>query len=240
MIRIPAIDLINSTCVRLTKGEFDKSTFYDTDPVEIAQKYEKAGAKFIHIVDLDAARGTGSNKEIIFDIQRETGLKVQTGGGIKSKEQVDEFFKMGIQSVIIGSAALTKREEVKKWISTYGSERIIIGADVRKNRIAVNGWLSTSEENIVDFILEYKLAGAKKFLCTDIQKDGMLEGTSNLLYRNLMSKFPDLELIASGGVSCLEDLEKLEDMNMYACVIGKALFENRISLSELYPKTYSL
>jgi len=240
MIRIPAIDLINSTCVRLTKGDFDKSTTYNTDPLEIAKKYEDAGAKSIHIVDLDAARRTGSNKDVIFKIQKETGLKVQTGGGIKSEAQVEEFFNNGIESVIIGSAALSKRDEVKKWISNYGNEKIIIGADVRNNRIAVDGWLSTSEENIVDFIFDYKLAGAKKFLCTDIQKDGMLEGTSNQLYRNLMSKFPDLELIASGGVSCLEDLVKLEAMNMYACVIGKALFENRISLSKLFPKSYSL
>ena len=238
MIRIPAIDLINSTCVRLTKGEFDKSTFYNTNPVEIAKKYEDAGAEFIHIVDLDAARGTSSNKKIIFDIQRETNLKVQTGGGIRTRDQLEDFLNAGIHSVIVGSTALKEREEVKKWISDFGYEKVIIGADVRNKKIAVDGWLSTSEENIEDFIFEYKQAGATRFLCTDIQKDGMLEGTSNLMYRNLMGKFPDLELIASGGVSCMRDLELLEEMDMYACVIGKALFENRIPLNLLFPKTY--
>jgi len=240
MIRIPAIDLINKTCVRLTKGEFDKSTMYNTDPVEIAKKYEDAGASFIHIVDLDAARGIGSNKIVILDIVKETNLKVQTGGGIKTREDIDDFLSRGIHSVIIGSAAQKEREKVKKWISEYGSEKIIIGADVRNKKIAVDGWLSTSEENIVDFIIEYKIAGAERFLCTDIQRDGTMTGTSSDLYRNLMSIFPDLKLIASGGVSCLEDLEILEEMEMYACVIGKALFENKISLSKLFPKTYKL
>ena len=239
MIRIPAIDLLNGTCVRLTKGEFDKSTIYPTDPVEVAKKYEKAGAKYIHIVDLDAARGTGNNQKIVFDIQRFTKLKIQTGGGIKSEEQIESFFKNGIHSVIIGSVAQKNREKVKKWISTYGSNRIIIGADVRNKKIAVDGWLRTSEENITDFILDYKSAGAKKFLCTDIQKDGMLNGTSNLLYINLMSKFPDIQLIASGGVSSLGDLEILEGMDIYACVIGKALFENRIAIDKLYHKPFS-
>lgn len=240
MIRIPAIDLINSTCVRLTKGEFDKSTKYNTDPVEIAKKYEDAGAAHIHIVDLDAARGIGSNRKIIFDIQKETNLKIQTGGGIKTKADIDDFLNNGIDSLIIGSAAQKERELVKKWISDYGSERIIIGADVRNKRIAVDGWLSTSEENIVEFIFEYRLAGAERFLCTDIQKDGTLTGTSNDLYRNLMSKFPDLKLIASGGVSCLNDLEILEKMGVYSCVIGKALFENRISLVNLFPEKSTL
>lgn len=237
MIRIPAIDLINGTCVRLTKGEFDKSTKYNTDPVEIAKKYEDAGAKSIHIVDLDAARGTGDNKHIIFNIERETNLKIQTGGGIKSVSQVEEFFNKGINSVIIGSTALKERSQVKKWVSDYGSDRIIIGADVRNKKIAIDGWLSTSEENISDFILEYIQAGAKTFLCTDIQRDGTLSGTSNVLYKKLMSKFPDMQLIASGGVSNLNDLKILESMDIYACVIGKALFENNIKLNQLYPKT---
>ena len=237
MIRIPAIDLINGTCVRLTKGEFDQSTMYNTDPVEIAKKYENAGAEKIHIVDLDAARGLRSNKEIIFRIAQETNLSVQTGGGIKTVDQIDEFFENGIKAVIIGSMAVSMREEVKNWISKYGGNKIIIGADVRNRKIAVDGWLSTSEENITDFILDYKLGGATTFLCTDIQKDGMLEGTSNTLYKLLRTKFPDVKLIASGGVSSIKDLELLEEMGMHSCVIGKALFENRISLDQLFKKT---
>ncbi len=234
MIRIPAIDIINGTCVRLTKGEFDQSTKYNTDPVEIAKKYEKAGAKRIHIVDLDAARGLKSNKEIIFEITKQTDLEVQTGGGIKSKEQIDSFLSQGVKSVIIGSSAVSHRKEVKSWLEEYGGDKIIIGADVRNNRIAVDGWLSTSEEDITEFILEYSNAGATRFLCTDIQKDGMLEGTSNVLYTQLKSKFPKLNFIASGGVSSLKDLEVLDSMGMYACVIGKALFENKIELSRLF------
>jgi len=234
MIRIPAIDIINGTCVRLTKGEFDQSTMYNTDPLEIAKKYENAGAKKIHIVDLDAARGIKSNKDIIFRIAQETNLDVQTGGGIKTRKQVESFFDQGVKAVIIGSKAVRDRSEVKSWISQFGGDRIIIGADVRNRRIAIDGWLSTSDEDISDFIVEYTIGGATTFLCTDIQKDGMLEGTSNTLYKILKSKFPEINLIASGGVSCLNDLELLEDMDMYACVIGKALFENKINLNRLF------
>ncbi|MFT6337697.1 MAG: phosphoribosylformimino-5-aminoimidazole carboxamide ribotide isomerase [Saprospiraceae bacterium] len=234
MIKIPAIDLINGTCVRLTKGEFDQSTMYNTDPVEIAKKYEKAGAKKIHIVDLDAARGIRSNKEFIYQIAQETNLDVQTGGGIKSKDQIESFFEHGIKAVIIGSKAVTDRDEVKSWVKQYGGDKIIIGADVRNRKIAIDGWLSTSEEDISDFMLDYTISGANTFLCTDIQKDGMLEGTSNVLYKFLRIKFPDVKLIASGGVSSIRDLELLEEMEMYSCVIGKALFENRIDLNRLF------
>ncbi len=239
MIRIPAIDIIDGKCVRLTKGEFDKSTYYNLNPVELAKRYEDAGAKYIHIVDLDAARGSGSNIKVLTEIRRKTGLKIQTGGGIRSADQIERYLKEGMYSVIIGSAAQKERDKVKKWIGKYGSTRIIIGADVRDKKIAIDGWMNTSDENIIDFIFEYKLAGATTFLCTDIHKDGMLGGTSNRLYRNLRSKFPDLKLIASGGVSCMEDLRILEGMGMYSCVIGKALFENKISLTNLFAKTYS-
>lgn len=234
MIRIPAIDLINGTCVRLTKGEFDKTTRYNLDPIELALKYQKAGATHLHIVDLDAARGVGNNKRLIIEILQQTDLKIQTGGGIKSREQVDDFLNNGIHAVIIGSAALKEREEVKKWVRAYGKERIIIGADVRNNKIAIDGWLSTSEEDITEFILDYKQAGADTFLCTDIQKDGTLSGTSNVLYKKLKSKFPDIKLIASGGVANMNDLTLLEEMDIHSCVIGKALFEKRIDLNKLF------
>lgn len=234
MIRIPAIDLINGTCVRLTKGEFDQTTKYNLDPVEIAKKYERAGAKNLHIVDLDAARGSGENTRTIQRVLEETNLKIQIGGGIKTEEQVLAWLEKGISSVIIGSAALSRREEVKGWIRKYGSERIIIGADVRNHKIAVDGWMSTSDENITDFLIEYIQAGARTFLCTDIQKDGTLSGTSNTLYRMLIAKFPTINLIASGGVANMEDLYTLEEMNVYACVIGKALFEQRIDLKTLF------
>ncbi|MEM9545896.1 MAG: 1-(5-phosphoribosyl)-5-[(5-phosphoribosylamino)methylideneamino]imidazole-4-carboxamide isomerase [Bacteroidota bacterium] len=234
MIRIPAIDLINGRCVRLTKGEFDKKKIYDLDPLETAKKYEAYGAKRIHIVDLDAARNVGTNRDVIFSIRKETNLEVQTGGGILTVDQIKLFLDEGVSSLILGSIAQKEREKVRKWISDFGSEQLIIGADVRNDRIAVDGWLNTSEENITDFVNYYLSAGATTFLCTDIQKDGMLQGTSNTLYKNLISKFPKAQLIASGGVSSIEDLELLEDMQMYACVIGKALFEYRISLDQLF------
>lgn len=237
MIRIPAIDLINGTCVRLTKGEFDQSTTYNTDPIEIAKKYEEAGAKQIHIVDLDAARGIKSNSEIIVKIAQETNLSVQTGGGIKTESQIEDFFANGIDRLIIGSLAHRDRLLVKSWIHQYGADRIIIGADVRNRKIAVDGWLSTSEEDITNFIQEYLQAGATTFLCTDIQKDGTLEGTSNALYALLMAKFPEIKMIASGGVSSIADLVLLEDMDMYGCVIGKALFEHRIPLNQLFAQS---
>lgn len=240
MIRIPAIDLIDGKCVRLSKGDFSKSNFYDSDPVDLAKLYEDAGAKNIHIVDLDAARNKRSNKKIIFEIARSTNLKVQTGGGIRTVDQVDLFLNSGVDAVIIGSTAQKERDKVKAWVSEFGSTRIIIGADVRNKKIAVDGWLKTSDEDIADFVQDYKIAGAKRFLCTDIQKDGMLEGTSNQLYRNLQSQFPDLQFIASGGVADISDLEILESMEMYACVIGKALFEKRISISDLFPKAQKL
>jgi phosphoribosylformimino-5-aminoimidazole carboxamide ribotide isomerase len=240
MIKIPAIDLINGTCVRLTKGKFDRSTKYNVDPVELAKKYEDAGAKRIHIVDLDAARGIGTNQHIIFEIQKETKLKLQVGGGIHSVIQLEKFFEKGIDTVILGSIAQRNRKEVKKWISNYKNSRIIIGADVRNNKIAIDGWSRICDENIKDFIQEYKSAGATKFLCTDIQRDGTLSGTSNLLYKNLMTKFPTIKIIASGGVASLNDLDILEEMKIYACVIGKALFEKRITINELFSKSNRL
>jgi len=240
MLRIPAIDLINGTCVRLSKGDFGQKTEYQADPIALAQSYKDAGAKRIHIIDLDAARGLPSNANIIFEIARSVGLEVQAGGGIRSEAIVEEYFKQGVDAVIIGSAAQKQKQLVKGWIQTFGSDRIIIGADVRDNKIAVDGWLEISDEGIQDFIQEYLDAGATTFLCTDILKDGMLQGTSNHLYSTLMAQFSKIQLIASGGVASIADIEQLETMNMYACVIGKALFENKISLSDLFPKNENL
>ena len=234
MIRIPAIDIINGTCVRLTKGEFDKSTRYNTDPILVAKRYEDGGATHLHVVDLDAARGLRNNYEIIVDILHQTNLKVQIGGGIKERGTIDFFMTEGADAVVIGSLALTKREVVKNWVSDFGSDKIIIGADVRNRYVATDGWLSTSEEDISDFIYDYMKDGAIRFLCTDIQKDGMLQGTANALYVNLVSKFEGIQLIASGGVSGMEDIHALEAIGVHSCVIGKALFERRISLTELY------
>ena len=234
MIVIPAIDIIDGHCVRLKQGDFDQQTTYKNDPVELAIQYEESGASRIHIVDLDAARRKGDNKDIIFEIGKQTNLKVQTGGGIDSAEKIEAYLEAGLDALIIGSAAVKKREEVKGWMRSFGEDRFIIGADIYKNKIAIDAWNKVSGEDIADFVDDYVSAGASTFLCTDIQKDGMLEGTSNDLYNGLMGRFPDMKLIASGGVSSIEDIEELKRMNMYACVVGKALFENRISLDELF------
>jgi len=234
MIRIPAIDIINGTCVRLTKGEFDQSTTYNTDPLEIAKKYQLHGAEAIHIVDLDAARGIKSNKQIIFDIAEQTKLKIQVGGGIKTDEHVDEMFDKGVDAVIIGSLAQYDRPKVKSWIAKHGADKIILGADVRNRKIAVDGWLSTSDEDVTDFILDYTSAGGERFLCTDIQRDGTLQGSATSLYTSLVAKFPEIKLIASGGVADMDDIYALEKIGMHSVVIGKALFENKIELSKLF------
>ena len=234
MIVIPAIDIIDGQCVRLKQGDFDRQTTYKKDPVELAIEYERSGASHIHIVDLDAARRKGDNKDIIFEIGKQTNLRIQTGGGIDSAEKIEAYLKSGVNALIIGSAAVKHRDKVKGWINTFGEEKFIIGADIYKNKIAIDAWNKVSGEDISDFVDDYMKAGASTFLCTDIQKDGMLEGTSNDLYNDLMLRFPGMKLIASGGVSSIEDIEELKRMNMYACVVGKALFENKISLEELF------
>lgn len=234
MISIPAIDIIQGKVVRLTKGEFDQQTNYDTDLVTLAKTFEDAGAERLHIIDLDAARGRAHNRDIIYEVLKATNLKVQLGGGIRSKVVLDECLDNGVAACIIGSLAVKDKEVVTQWLNTYGSDRIIIGTDVRDNFIATDGWLRTSNIGIEEFVRYYQTRGAKQFLCTDIALDGTLAGPSLALYQRLTKQFSDLHIIASGGVSSLEDLDKLSASGVSAVVIGKALLEGKIDIKKLY------
>jgi len=234
MIKIPAIDIIDGQVVRLTKGDFDQQTSYGTDAVGIAQAYEAAGASKLHVIDLDAARGRPANAELIKSIAAKTSLQVQVGGGVRSEKDIESYLAAGLAAVIIGSRALSHKEDVVGWVKEYGADRIIIGADVRNQNIAVDGWYNTSDINIRAFVAYYMERGADQFLCTDIVRDGTLTGPADVLYSSLISLFPSIKLIASGGVADLKDLARLESQGLYAAVIGKALLEGRITADQLY------
>jgi phosphoribosylformimino-5-aminoimidazole carboxamide ribotide isomerase len=231
---IPAIDLINGQCVRLTKGDYGTKKVYNDDPLEIARQFESAGFTRLHLVDLDGAKaGNVINLAVLENICRNTALKVDFGGGIKSDEDLEKVLKSGASQVTIGSLAVKDPQKVKQWIAKYGADKIILGADVKDRMIAVNGWLETSRLELFPFVEEYYQLGIRHVLCTDISKDGMLEGPAYELYSEIMKRFPDLQLIASGGVSGIEDVKRLNEDNIPAVVIGKAIYEGRINLNEL-------
>lgn len=231
---LPAIDMINGQCVRLTKGDYDTEKVYHKDPVEMAIRFEDAGAEFIHLVDLDAAKGRGDNLKSIFDICAKTNLKVEMGGGIRTEESLKRVLDGGVDRVIIGSLAVKKPELVFEWIAKYGPEKIVIGTDVKGDYIATEGWYHTSDKHIDDFISSYMGAGASLFLCTDISRDGMLGGVALDLYERLQIGHPGIGLIASGGVAGMEDIRAVSKLNMRGVVVGKAIYEGKIVLEELF------
>jgi phosphoribosylformimino-5-aminoimidazole carboxamide ribotide isomerase len=231
---IPAIDLINGQCVRLTKGDYSQRTNYDFSPLELAKKYEKLGFKFLHLVDLDGAKeGKVVNINTLQQICAETNLQVDFGGGIKTEDDLNAVFEAGAKQVTIGSLAVKNKILFKEWIKKYGAEKFILGADVHGTKISTDAWRETSSIDLFDFIAEYHEIGINTILCTDISKDGMLQGPSVDLYENIIQKFPSIDLIASGGVSCMKDLEELQAKNIPSVVIGKAIYENKIALTEL-------
>jgi phosphoribosylformimino-5-aminoimidazole carboxamide ribotide isomerase len=232
----PAIDIIGGNCVRLTKGDYQSVKVYDSDPVEIARTFRAAGSEYLHVVDLDAAKNPdNNNRSLIAEIMK-CGLKVQTGGGIRTEKDVDELLTIGANRLIIGSVAVTKRQEVEHWIKKYGAERIVIGADVKDRKIATHGWMQVSDESIDTFISGYMSAGAAIFLCTDISRDGMLSGSSIPLYRSLIKNHPGIGLIASGGVASMDEVHDLINMKMEGIIVGKAIYEGRIGVDELFNK----
>jgi phosphoribosylformimino-5-aminoimidazole carboxamide ribotide isomerase len=234
MTIIPAIDLIDGKCVRLTKGDYDTKTVYHDDPLTIARQFEELGFQRLHLVDLDGAKaGKVINLAVLENICRNTSLRVDFGGGIKTDEDLNSVMNAGAWQVTIGSLAVKAPEKVKEWIGTYGPEKIILGADVRDRKIAVSGWLETSSLELNDFIDSYYALGIRHVLCTDISRDGMLQGPAFELYKELMSRYPDLQLIASGGVSGIEDVERLIENGIPSVVIGKAIYEGMIDLNEL-------
>ena len=230
---IPAIDIINGQCVRLTKGDYDQKTVYG-DPLDMAHEFERLGYERLHVVDLDGAKSKHIvNDAVLKAITTETKLTVDFGGGIKTDEDIEKAFASGAAMVAIGSIAVTNPELFMGWLEKYGAERIILGADVRHGKISINGWKEDSSEDLLPFLKKYVEAGVKNVLCTEISKDGTLAGPAIDLYKGVMEAYPQLHLIASGGVSSIDDIKALDKAGIPAVVFGKAIYEGRIDLREL-------
>lgn len=230
---IPAIDIIAGKCVRLTKGDYDQKTEYG-EPLEMAREFERIGFKRLHMVDLDGAKSKHIvNSKVLTQVTSETSLEVDFGGGIKTHTDIEAAFDAGAQMVTVGSIAVTQPNLFTWWLQKYGPDRMILGADVRNGKISINGWKEDSEEDLLPFLKKYVDAGVKNVLCTEISKDGTLGGPAFELYADVMKKYPDLHLIASGGVSCIEDIKALEAIGVPAVVFGKAIYEGKIDLHEL-------
>lgn len=231
---IPAIDIINGQCVRLTKGDYDQKTVYRDSPAEVAKEFEEMGFKRLHVVDLDGAKSKHIvNEDVLRSITTETRLTVDFGGGIKTDEDIEKAFEAGAQMVTVGSIAVTQPELFMGWLKKYGADRMILGADVRNGKISINGWKEDSTEDLLPFLRKYIYAGVKTVLCTEISKDGTLAGPAIGLYQQVMAAYPQLHLIASGGVSSIEDIKALKKAGIPAVVFGKAIYEGRIDLKEL-------
>ncbi len=231
---IPAIDIINGQCVRLTKGDYDQKKVYNDDPAAVAKEFEQAGFRRLHIVDLDGAKSKHIvNDDVLRRITSETSLIVDFGGGIKTGEDIEKAFEAGASMVTVGSIAVTQPQLFISWLNLYGADKMILGADVRNGMISINGWKEDSTEELLPFLKKYIDAGVKNVLCTEISKDGTLQGPAVTLYKEVMKAYPQLHLIASGGVSRKEDIEELEREGIPAVVFGKAIYEGRIDLKEL-------
>lgn len=231
---IPAIDLIEGKCVRLTQGDYGQKTIYNENPLEVAMQFEDAGLKRLHLVDLDGAKAKKViNWKVLDKIASKTSLHIDFGGGVQSDDDLKIVFENGAKQVTGGSIAVKQPDLFQNWISVYGGEKIILGADAKKEKVAVSGWEEGTEIWVYDFVEQYVEKGIRYAISTDVAKDGLLQGPSFDLYRNLQDKCPDLKIIASGGVSGIGDIEKLAEMNIYGVIIGKAIYENRISLADL-------
>lgn len=231
---IPAIDLIDGKCVRLSKGDYNRKKIYNEDPLEVARAFEDHGLKRLHLVDLDGAKEQHVvNWRVLEQIAGQTKLIIDFGGGIKTDQDLYIVYNSGAHMATIGSIAVKKPALFFKWLSENGADKIILGADVNERKIAVSGWLEVTDIDIIQFLDEYLAKGVKYILCTDISKDGMLEGTSLELYRELAHKYTEMNLIASGGVTSMDELYKLDDMGVHGAIIGKAIYENKISLKNL-------
>lgn len=231
---IPAIDIIDGKCVRLEKGDYSKKTEYRENPVEVAKEFEGAGLKYLHLVDLDGAKaGKLLNWKVLEKISSQTDLRVDIGGGIKSDEDLRIALESGASQVNVGSLAVKEPDQFRAWLTDKGGEVMILSADVREGKIAVSGWQEQTEVEIKEFISSFLDDGLRTVVTTDISRDGMLTGPSVDLYRELQQHFPDLDFVASGGVSSMEDLEGLAEMNMGGAILGKAIYEGKIDLSSL-------
>ena len=231
---IPAIDIINGQCVRLTKGDYQQKTVYSDSPAEVAKGFEQIGFQRLHVVDLDGAKSKHIvNDAVLRSITETTGLTVDFGGGIKTDDDIRKAFDAGAAMVTVGSIAVQQPKLCFEWLEKYGPERIILGADVRHGKISINGWKEDSDEDLLPFLRKYIDAGIRNVLCTEISKDGTLAGPALELYRRIMQEYPELHLIASGGVSSIDDIKALDAAGIPAVVFGKAIYEGRIDLQKL-------
>ncbi len=232
---IPAIDIIDGQCVRLTKGDYAQKTVYSNSPDEVASDFEKIGFHRLHVVDLDGAKSRHIvNDKVLRQITEKTTLKVDFGGGIKTDDDIRIAFDNGAAMVTIGSIAITEPERFFSWIEQYGAERLILGADVRNGKISINGWKEDTSKDLLPFLRRFVDAGIRNVLCTEISKDGTLQGPAIQLYKEIMAEYPQLHLIASGGVSSIDDIKALDAAGIPAVVFGKAIYEGKINLKELW------
>jgi len=230
---IPAIDIIEGKCVRLTKGDYNTKKIYNENPLEVAKEFETNGIEYLHVVDLDGAKSSRIiNHKVLEQIATKTNLKIDFGGGLKSGEDARIAFESGANQITGGSIAVKDPDVFIGWLTKYGKDKIILGADCKNRKIATNGWLETSEVDIVDFISEYQEIGIANTICTDVAKDGMLQGASLDLYIEILSK-TSVNLIASGGVANINDLHRLKEIGCEGTIVGKAIYEGNISLKEL-------
>ena len=231
---IPAIDIIDGKCVRLSQGDYSKKKVYNERPLEVAQQFEDAGLRYVHIVDLDGAKsGSVVNWKAVEAICQKTALQIDFGGGVKKEDDVKRLLNMGVTQINIGSLAIKSPDIVTNWISQFGAQSIILSADVKDKAVAIQGWQTNSGITIENLIERFLKANLKFVTCTDISKDGMLEGPNFEIYQELMFAFPDINLIASGGISSIGDVQKLKEKKVYGTIIGKAIYEGSITLEEL-------
>ena len=231
---IPAIDIIEGKCVRLTHGDYSKKTVYNEHPLEVARAFEDAGLKRLHLVDLDGVKaGRVMNWKVLESLATRTSLAIDFGGGLKSAKDVQIVFDSGALLATVGSMAVREEETFTDWLTQYGAERFFLGADVRKEKITVSGWTEQTDLWVYDFIQKYLDKGVSRIFCTDVEKDGALEGPSLELYQSIIEKFPALHFVASGGVRSLEDVQELEQAGCAGVIIGKAIYEGRVRLADL-------
>ena len=231
---IPAIDLIDGKCVRLSQGDYNSKKIYNENPLEVAQAFEAHGIEHLHLVDLDGAKAAHIvNHKTLERLATRTRLKIDFGGGLKSDDDVRIAFESGAAQITGGSIAVKNPTVFESWLQRYGTQKIILGADVRDEKVATNGWIETSDKDLFEFVSSYMQKGVQRVICTDISKDGMLAGPSFSLYQKMIEQLPGIDLVASGGISTLEELPKLKTLGCEGVIIGKALYENRIPLKSL-------
>ena len=231
---IPAIDLIDGKCVRLTKGDYNQKKQYDASPLDMALRYQDIGIRRLHVVDLDGAKSSSpKNLHVLEEIAIRTSLEIEWGGGIKSDQALYDAYNAGADYLIIGSVAVSKPDLFARWLDEYGGNRLILGADVNEGRVAINGWLKKSDQTIDALIDRFIPHGLREVICTDISKDGMLQGPTFDLYARLQAAYPEQDIIVSGGISALSDIQRLNEMNLRHVIVGKAIYEGRITLEEL-------